>query len=1313
MSAPSPGPTPCSSTSSQPSRDSSTIADSTFTPSISAPAIHGESSQPSGLPNKTGLGRYNDLGVLGDTRSGHSNGLDNTAGASHGLDSFRRHRPGNSGGFLLDPTFTFGGNSDKNKRTHSRHVSNYESRSHQKSKSTGYGSEHDSQMSSRRFSVGSRKLGGSPLATVATASKSGQDPSHSEASSSSNQKSASDGIKLQPSPPAGANRKVEKGSMGLSNTIKADPMQIVNLALNLSESRRKGANAVGHGRIASPGLSASQPPLGEPFEESQNGRGSLKYYLQNVRQPRGAGSPGSRRSRGGEASSPPSKNEHPPSTSYPHSPGDSEDRPIITDATRARAEKAKAAIELAAEYRRLLQYVPPINPRTPTKPAALLSVPSPPSSPNSSHEVSRVVSASSAIGPMPLGRAYNPLQAIRNRKVRNRERRFFDAEAEGWGEVGSVKAWVDQVENEVDEFPSNTSDSVSLPFFEPSDSTASDSPTPHDAYPAMRTIKRSRMDWKISPAELLADTYWLEQEKNKAAIENKRGQKIFPAEVKRSPREMDYSTMKVETALTKQKTIDSVRTTNDSINQPPESEEASARGRRRGKVRSTLHGHSPSDPSRHRHFRRHSRQSSTSSSPSSLNSDTATGKKHGHARKNSEDEIGSRALEKHMMEMLEQEARETGYTAATTIYPPVMSSNVDPSTSLDLKQNNTKDSKEDSDWSSPRQRRRSSSVKGIAERFSSLKRGSIGSDRGHKPITLGDGPDLSVTNSPEVPQPKILPAQARGNAASVKLNNSVPSSRDVSPMRKITSLRPTSQIPLSKGEKGSEGDNVSENDFAMAEGEDSESRRSTDLSRYQTADLDMENYMSSGSKVETIKVNSDTNKLDGSARARRAKPEREPTSVESDSSRFRGMFRAGRIEEMLRSEVSKVGDMIWRRAGITEGPLRPILPAMRDTDGDIVDDDTVGQEPSSDLSRVTTTSNTDEKVANPRFTYHLSNLPSFKSTSKHDSGKESPKIDHITRQQLFNKENRKSPRFGDIAPPKIDMDSITSPTNLPQKTPRDQGEFEPSQKKFSVDKHRGVREADSKLNAALGLPGTFNRTGPPVTSLAALSVTNERRSSFMSGKERHWSITDRGLSPVRGPTTRRDIARVRALLASSGIKAQEICRKSREVAPLPDLHLKNKLTSPLQPLPRVQSHLFVARIILKDMELSMQLFEGAAKAFRGSTVRELHKKINAAQERVSSNLTPLVRAAADDADAFSTELATTHTIAINQLNTSVDTIMRRRRRKLRWIRRAGYVLLEWAVLGVMWAVWLIVMIIRTIQGILGSVISVIRWLFWF
>jgi hypothetical protein len=55
-------------------------------------------------------------------------------------------------------------------------------------------------------------------------------------------------------------------------------------------------------------------------------------------------------------------------------------------------------------------------------------------------------------------------------------------------------------------------------------------------------------------------------------------------------------------------------------------------------------------------------------------------------------------------------------------------------------------------------------------------------------------------------------------------------------------------------------------------------------------------------------------------------------------------------------------------------------------------------------------------------------------------------------------------------------------------------------------------------------------------------------------------------------------------------------------------------------------------------------------------------------------------------------------------------LRRRRRGPVRYLRRFGYTLIEWTVVGLLWAIWLVVMVVRVCLGTVKGVFNGTRWL---
>ncbi|CRK36982.1 hypothetical protein BN1723_020611 [Verticillium longisporum] len=90
----------------------------------------------------------------------------------------------------------------------------------------------------------------------------------------------------------------------------------------------------------------------------------------------------------------------------------------------------------------------------------------------------------------------------------------------------------------------------------------------------------------------------------------------------------------------------------------------------------------------------------------------------------------------------------------------------------------------------------------------------------------------------------------------------------------------------------------------------------------------------------------------------------------------------------------------------------------------------------------------------------------------------------------------------------------------------------------------------------------------------------------------------------------------------------------------------------------------------------------------------------------------MTRAAADEADETSRDLAFGQRLKIKAVVDVIDKMLRRRRRRFRWVRRALWLGVEWGLVGIMWYVWFVVMILRVFVGFGKGVVGGVRWLLW-
>ena len=1213
---------------------------------------------------------------------------------NHDGHPHRRHKPRSSGGFLLQTT------APPTELDNIRDVKG--------KRKAEEGDLFVPKRSSPRQRHGQKaSLGSSPLATKVVNVHTHEHKDELPLSPNSNGTSPGSAASKDTAPPSHGRSAIGHNS---------DATQIVNLALNLSESRRRNFSSggllmprdtVGARRV----ISSGQQMLTLPNSVSG---GSLRQHLQNQRQVSRSSSPRSSRSPSYQAvryDSPHSQKEQTGkrlSTLLPDFSATVADDIAFeaSDATLSRAEKARVAIELMYEYRRLLQYLPPIPIDSKRKSAT--------NKDSAKHQTEALTD---------LGRTYNPLQYIRNRKVRFRERRPLDPEAAGWKDLDRVRTWVNIVASEREDGISRIDRRFPLPSLDTARgeyALADDLRNASVSNPASsqsKKVGRPRMDWEFSGSDLLADAHWLNEGDNLDHIEDHWGRKL---NADHSNRKSYISRASIESSRS------SVRRSESNVREHASPErvrvlaghsrkDSKDRGRRSLDVQEPRSPVSEDNGSRDRKSRwpRKLIRSRSSSDSDDSHQESQRRLKRGRDYAGSYENIESAALEKQMMDMLAREA-EAGSQADQSLEEDA-GTKADPDTRPSggamgdrLMQQDTK--------RRPNAPQRMRTDVPVTVKHTLSARASLDDERLHHHRLSLDDLELTAPSTPVTPA--LVP--------SIAINLSAPASPPstvASPKKTLISSVGSSPHGRSRSVDRRATDEI-----------DLDSSGTTDLSRQTTNQSQLANMLrkersttSTNGLLTLLKSEASSNKnrsLDGNSI-------KNIKNTTGSDSRRRGFFKGGRIAELVGSEVSRVGDLFWRKDN--EHAVRVGSPAssyVASEDSDLDDGDLSGLDnsPKYGLSRATTRDDESLSRVSPdseKPRYYMSNLPSFRSSINRDEqspkiSKSSPYQDHITRQQLAQRERGRSSRFERLAPPRIDMIGISAPSSREPSPIRSQSERTNNknsrQSSSSRSDRGGVRSADRRLNEMLGIPGKAGTGLAPPTGLAGLD--SKRRESTqrrdLEGK-RHWSISHRDVSTVRGTMNKRDVARVRALLLSSGVKANEIARRAEEVPDTPAAFLQEleiMFKGPISDVPRSKEPLFAAKILINNVETNIQRLRDEAEYFANTTMKNLHDRIKTIDEHVTYNLTPLVRNSADDADSFSTELTTTHTLAIKQLNDSIDIILRRRRRRLRYVRRLGWAMVEWTLLGIMWIVWMIVVIIRLVRGTVGGIVQSLRWLFW-
>ncbi|KAK3329102.1 hypothetical protein B0H66DRAFT_507578 [Apodospora peruviana] len=1076
--------------------------------------------------------------------------------------------------------------------------------------------------------------------------------------------------------------------------LDVEAAQIVNMALNLSESRRLASRR---------NVSTPVPPKLTPLPDSATG-GSLRQHLQQQRRVSRTISPKPDRTPrlGSGRVLSPLQSSYEPEGNY---------RYHFSQSTLARAQKAKEYIELMAQYRRVLDLLPPLKPSR----TARSSTVSPPDSPSDSVQVFRLPSNENE---PKIGRPYNPLQYIRNRKVRARERKVIDGEVQGFHDVIRVSEWVDEVAKWVATGQFRAPGNTALPPYAAADlAGAQSSPPSTQSRPTMGASKpkRPRVDWVIEPADAIADIYWLELDDNKKLVEDRHWRRVFPqgADLYRPlSREEPGPLTTTPVSMKDSSTTYTPAGTAASDSQVPKSDHehvlSTARDRAQQKLRALKGAHHRQNSSTNgRDFLRVHRGSLSESS------DTDSDRRR-RARTGAISSDGKDILAKQMDAIIAREQRDAESHPLYDHDALRMKSNVGLATPEREKPNLS----------------RAPSRTGSHRRVDSRAELSDAEGRYFKLRSGPSPPQLVGRASLEVPS---IP---RGRRFSVDYDTSQPNSPDLRAVRdnalvpaigmdlSPTSSRPTSpsRNPLTKVKsifRDRSGDRFAE--MHLHETEDGaevpslQSEKPIDSPGTDRSTVASPERRASRSPLRKI-VSRGT---DTSHRSHRSTGSIKLRG-EDGGSGLRSLFRGPRIDSVLRSGVSKVSDIIWRKepgAGADE--------QTSSTSSDESDVDQVRGRPRDTVLALRPPSDhRNQNMSAHSGKSYLDVMPQFAHTGEHgkftrgEQGGLTVPDSHPASTPL----SRRSSRFDLLKPPKIDIQN-TSPTSTPPpEAVRGADGSETDSRKSSYTE--GVRAADARLNAIL---------------------QHSRSRQFSSTSSvRQWSLAERerpgGAPPARTVVSRREIARLRASLLSSGIHAMEMDRRAKERKLLTSPKLTNDSSPPPDgasraalswaevakfcPDPAMKSRLLTrsitqidlypvaARVLGSSIQMSAQQWQTASDKFASETAPQLEHRVENLRGKLAGELTDLTRSVAEEADEAYTDLVTGQRLKVKRVVDFIEKMLRRRRRRFRWVRRAGWLAVEWALVGFMWYVWFVVMIARVVLGAGKGVVGVVRWLLW-
>lgn len=1048
------------------------------------------------------------------------------------------------------------------------------------------------------------------------------------------------------------------------STLDVDSTQIVNMALNLSESRRIASRR---------NFTRTNPPRLAPMQDVNTGN-NIKAHLQQQRKTSRAISPRPHQALTPRLSGVRSSSPLRPSYEPGH---DASYRYHFSTSTLSRAQKAREHLELMAQYRRLLEILPPLKMGYDRSSAT-----SPPGSPTNGRAMKF---GASGTGPA-IGRQYNPLQYIRNRKVRARERKGIDGDTQGFGDVESVKLWIERASERASSTDRLSGGSFTLPTFPTADHA--DAQAPPDPSSKIRT-RRPRVDWFFEPSDMIADAYWLEKDNHKLLIEDRNREKIYPQNTELT-RPMSRQNDDPELGITpfSTKTLEDVEGEHGKefkLNRPDtdNSQGSSARDRAKQKLHDLggFHRHHHNNPSHSHHdFLRMRR-----GSDSSLSSSDDEAKLEGISRKRRPIRAGTLSsntndlLQKQMLEMLAQEAKEQQTPKPLenrTEYIQHRSSNTPDRVPISNPSSNTKVSLTDQSDSDHR------SIRGKMQ-MDSLPHYQFG--RSDLPSSGRKRTDAADIDSPQPMSPELT-AQDNLYTVPTGLDLSAPSSRSSSPSRN----------PFSKVKQIFRDKTKEDGETPPIQTEESEptSRRPSIPEPFGLVESKSfpESRPPPTRPVEGHRYQRSTN----SARLRG-----------DESVGLRGMFKGPRIDTVIRGGVSRLGDMLWKsREPSAENPADALST-------DESDNEQRGRPRMSlTLSRTTSRRGRNEPQNAPK--HFLDTMPQFQPLA------EVQNKNAVSNHQRANSELAKiqtsqtnqPSRFEALKPPKLDMEQPPSTVVPPIKVSR-YADVEMSESESNRDSFPdGGKAKDMDFNSML-VPGFHQRGRAP---------------------SRHWSITDQE-SPNAGQLSRRDIARLRALILTSGIKAMEISRRAQE----PKKCLFNGLEDPGRPArfsisgvpwsdiaklapkealpqheeaPACDQFPLASRTLGITIQTNVQRWQVSADRFQNQTRSHLDKRIWRVRSRIADDLSGMTGQASDQADETSKDLAMGQRLKVKHVVDIIENLSRNRRRRFRWIRRGLWVAVEWVLVGFMWYVWFVVMIFRVILGLGQGTWRGVKWLLW-
>ncbi|KAF2148679.1 hypothetical protein K461DRAFT_282148 [Myriangium duriaei CBS 260.36] len=1013
-----------------------------------------------------------------------------------------------------------------------------------------------------------------------------------------------------------------------SSTI--DPNQLIQMALTLSEGRRRAASGVytppamkTSRRIASHGGTIASVPPGSPLANDTVRRSRMMQgYSDHGIQPHG----------------PEKILEH--ENSEPMRTSEWPDTPAITYdfsiSSLQRAERAKKYFELCHQYRRFLQTLPPLKYTVP---------------PTSS------TSMDSTDSTIWSGRQYNPLQYLRNERLRQRSEVHNGLNPEEFDDVHKVSSYVDFTEHMIRQPSAHDSNGQLLL---PSIRHLHDrNEVPNAGRHSRSNTASSRIlwfdsNWSVTPMAMFADTVWAEDPKNKWTLEDRFGRKIFPQLRPLSFDLQPAQSMQRRTSGKRSRALTLEHHRSDS--KPPEN-----RGRHKRKFLSIHRLEGDSGKKLHWH-RGRSQSSSRGSSRSSMSAFGTFGS-------TTADGINIGPLVRHMQKEMQQADTDNA------------SEMISPDDRWDGLPTETERSFNASNGAASVYGNGNLSRKGMLRpaplnlrRSQSYTEGVDDSLSQYISPESRDTFDSSLTDSLFVRSADREHYRAPFGQSSDNAQDS--SSRDFDPDRQMIEevdfAAPKSKIPTRPFYYGSDND---------GDRRSFESATSTNISRHPT-----------NASVSSLRKAHTAGAVEGT------KPSKGHNKTLSR------IIKGSRIAELVRGDGGRRGDKEARRDVSKQANESALLDEA--SDGTDRDDDLFLERADTDPAASATSLNR---------TRNYAQLPSFKFPNGIDAPAPNSDTvsDPIGPQQLARKEqltlSRHNSRSKNL--PRIDIPGEKKGDKEMSKdlsSPTVRSLLSPIKRLRSTNSTRSPRASPlpSNLGSAISLAAPEQ-----APRLAVEPATRAQRG-------RRWSIADQldraGPSKKR-TVSLRDVERVKALYLSSGIKASELCRR----ADMPSEERLELLVAAestvgrrVGTIPRKDEFREAGKLWNEAIVDFHDSSDKRVRKFRDKSIPEMRDKMARLRHLLGEEITIRVQTTADEADAFATDLTTHQTLAIKTVHDAIDGLLRGRRRKFRWLRRIGFSLLEWLVVTIMWFFWFIFVLIRMVKSTVRGCCQAVGWLLW-